>query len=53
MTTAGFLVMLFSVGTVTTLFSWCIWKVLSTPRETEKIHGVEFQTPDMDRDRDG
>lgn len=51
MTTAGFLVMLFSVGTVTTLFSWCVWKVLSTPHETEKVHGVEFQTPDIAEDR--
>jgi hypothetical protein len=50
MTTSGLLVMIFSVGTVTTLFSWCIWKVFTTPRETEKIHGVEFQTPDIAAD---
>ena len=40
--------MLLSVGTVVSLFSWCIWKVLTTPHETEKIHGVDFHTPDMD-----
>ena len=50
MTTAGLLVMLLSVGTVTLLFGWCIWKVLTTPNETERIHGVEFETPDIRRD---
>ncbi|MCX6854389.1 MAG: hypothetical protein NTV80_05730 [Verrucomicrobia bacterium] len=47
MTTTGLLVMLLSVGTVTILFAWCIYKVLTTPNETEKVHGVEFMTPDM------
>lgn len=51
MTTSGLLVMLFSVGTVSTLFVWCIVKVLTTPNETEKVHGVEFQTPDIAEDR--
>jgi len=50
MTTSGLIVMLLSVGTVATLFSWCIWKVLTTPNETEKVHGVDFHTPDMDVD---
>jgi hypothetical protein len=49
MTTSGLIVMLLSVGTVTVLFGWCIWKVLTTPQETEKVHGVEFHTPDMDQ----
>ena len=52
MTTSGLIVMLLSVGTVTVLFGWCIHKVLSTPHETEKVHGVEFHTPDMDEDSD-
>jgi len=52
MTTSGLIVMLLSVGTVTVLFVWCIYKVLSTPHETEKVHGVEFHTPDIDADRD-
>lgn len=47
MTQAGILVMLFSVSTVTLLFSWCIWKVLSTPDEAGKIHSLEFETPDI------
>jgi hypothetical protein len=50
MTTAGLLSMLISVGTVCLLFFWCIWKVMSTPNETEKVHGVEFQTPDMNEE---
>ncbi len=50
MTTSGLIVMLLSVGIVVSLFSWCIWKVLTTPHETEKIHGVDFHTPDMDVD---
>jgi len=48
MTTSGLIVMLLSVGTAATLFGWCIYKVLTTPRETEKVHGVELHTPDMD-----
>jgi hypothetical protein len=51
MTTSGLLVMLLSVGTVVFLFIWCIWKVLTTPNETEKIHGTEFETPDVKEDR--
>jgi hypothetical protein len=50
MTTSGLLVMLLSVGTVTILFGWCVYKVLTTPNETEKVHGVEFQTPDIAED---
>lgn len=40
--------MLVSVGTVTTLFSWCLYKVLTTPEESEKIHGFEIEPPDVD-----
>ena len=50
MTTSGLIVMLLSVSTVVSLFSWCIYKVLTTPNETEKVHGMEFHTPDMDVD---
>lgn len=42
--------MIISVGTVTALFSWCIWKVLTTPNEAEKVQGVTLHTPDMDND---
>jgi hypothetical protein len=50
MTTSGLLVMLVSVSIVTVLFAWCVYKVLTTPNETEKVHGVEFQTPDIAED---
>lgn len=47
MTIGGLLIMILSVGTVTTLFVWCVWKVLTLPSETEKVHGVvEKHTPD-------
>ncbi len=41
MTVGGWLVMLGSVGAVTTLFIWCVHRVLTTPGETEKLHGTE------------
>ena len=50
MTTSGLLVMLVSVSTVTVLFAWCVYKVLTTPNEAEKVHGVEVQTPDIAED---
>lgn len=52
MTTGGWIIMFLSVSTVTVLFIWCIWKVLRTPGEPEKMHGFEFQTPDEKTDRD-
>ena len=42
--------MLLSVGTVVVLFAWCVYKVLTTPNETEKIHSLEFETPDIRQD---
>ena len=51
MTTAGLLVMLLSVSIVISMFSWCIWKVLTTPNETDKLNGTEFETPDVRKDR--
>lgn len=50
MTTAGLLVMLLSVGAVLSLFTWCVWKVLSTPNEAKKLHSLEFETPDVKAD---
>ncbi len=50
MTTSGLLVMLLSVSTVVVLFAWCVYKVLTTPNETEKIHSLEFETPDIRQD---
>lgn len=46
---AGLAVMIVSVGTVTLLFAWCVWKVLSEPAsDIEHLHGTELHTPDMD-----
>lgn len=51
MTPGGWFVMILSVGSVTTLFLWCLWKVLTTPDEQEKLHGFSFETPDEKSDR--
>jgi hypothetical protein len=49
MTTSGLLIMICSVTTVVCLWSWCIYKVLSQPAETEHLQPVELHTPDMDQ----
>ena len=46
MTNSGWIIMAASVGSVSILFAWCIYKVLTTPGETEKMHGFEQSTPD-------
>jgi len=38
MTLAGWIIMLCTVGGMTSLFGWCVYKVLTTPGETERIH---------------
>jgi hypothetical protein len=48
MTSAGWMVMAFSVGTVTILFLWCVYKVLTAPEQTENVHRRELHTPDME-----
>lgn len=50
MTLGGWIVMVSSVSAVTILFGWCIYKVITTPNETEKLHGFEFETPDRSDD---
>jgi hypothetical protein len=45
----GWLIMLASVLGTTAWVVWCFWKVLRTPEETDKLHGVPFQTPDEER----
>jgi hypothetical protein len=47
MTLAGWLILIPSVGGVTLLFVWCIYKVLTTPDETEHLHGFDSHTPDQ------
>jgi len=50
MTHGGWIVMLLSVVGVTGVFFWCLWKVLTTPDESEKVHGFSFETPDEKQD---
>jgi hypothetical protein len=33
--------MLLSVGFVLTLFTYCIWRVLTSPKPEARIHGIE------------
>jgi hypothetical protein len=51
MNIGGWLIMLLSVGTVSLLFAWCIYKVLSTPGEADRLHGFEIETPDEKEQR--
>ncbi|QYY37529.1 hypothetical protein [Ruficoccus sp. ZRK36] len=46
MTPSGWIVMILSVGAVCCLFAWCMWKVMSTPNETEHMKGIQDHTPD-------
>ncbi len=48
MTLGGWLVMVLSVSGVTILFGWCIYKVLTLPDETKKLHGFENNPPDSE-----
>jgi len=51
-TLGGWINMLISVGAVTTLFVWCVIKVIRTPEETKRVHGFEFETPDEKAERE-
>jgi hypothetical protein len=46
MSTWGWIIMALSVGSVTALFAWCIWKVMTLPGQTDQLHGFEIETPD-------
>lgn len=49
LTAGGWMVMLLSVGFVTGLLAWCLWKVLATPGETEHLHSqADIEPPDRD-----
>jgi hypothetical protein len=37
MTIDGWITMLLSIGAVTSLFGWCIYKVLTTPEGVEHV----------------
>jgi len=47
MSLGGWIIMLLSVGGVTSLLGWCIYKVLSTPGAGEHLHSqADIETPD-------
>ena len=48
MTLGGWIIMLISVASVTSLFCWCIYKVLLTPEQEGDIHRFEIETPDTE-----
>ena len=41
MTDGGWIILVLSVGSVTGLFAWCLYMVLTIPHETEHLHGFE------------
>ncbi len=42
----GLIVMMLSVGSVSLLLAWCVYKVFTVPEESEHVHGFEQETPD-------
>lgn len=49
MTIGGWITMILSVGFVTLLLGWCLWKVLTTPEATRHLHGeLDIDTQDHD-----
>lgn len=47
MTPDGWTFLIVSVGFVSLAFTWCVIRVLRTPDETERLHGLELDTPDQ------
>lgn len=50
MNTGGWITLILSVGSVSLLFAWCIYKVITTPGESEHIHGLEIEIPHQPED---
>ena len=51
MTVGGWVVMILSVSGMTFLMGWCIFKVLTTPGSTERLHSQsDIVTPDIFED---
>ncbi len=42
--------MLLSVGTVTLLFGWCLYRVLAEKPPVEHLHGLNIDTHDIEPD---
>lgn len=52
LTVGGWVIMVLSVGFVTILTSWSIYKVLTTPGSEAHVHSqADIQTPDIENDR--
>jgi hypothetical protein len=54
-TFSGWIILVLSVATVTALFAGCLYKVLTSPVEAERMRGIGAETPDLreEEDRDG
>lgn len=51
MTLGGWIVMSLSVGGVTALLAWCVYKVLATPGSVEHLHSqADIEPPDTWQD---
>lgn len=51
MTLGGWLIMTLSVGLVTGLFGWCLYRLLVRKPPVEKLHGIEdIDTHDTEPD---
>lgn len=51
MTTPGWIIMLGSVGAVTSLFLWSLYRVLSHKTPPESLHGIDdIETNDVKED---
>lgn len=48
MTAGGWFMLIISVSAVVTLFTWCIYKVLTIPEETEHLHGFRETTDEFE-----
>ena len=48
MTTGGWIIMLVSVATVTTLFAWCLLKVLRNPSGTAPVGELDSEEPERE-----
>jgi len=48
MTLGGWITMAISVGFVTGLLAWCVWRVVRTPGATEHLHPpADLETHDV------
>lgn len=46
MTIGGWIMLILSVGSAVTLFTWCIYKVVTIPDETDHIKGFKGNDPE-------